>query len=144
MFLSKFKDAFSKGMNKFSGNTDFLEAVCAAAALVANADNDISDDEVAAALTAISSNPKLTSAFSSREIEKCAEDMFARVKSGRTGRMGLMKEIEDISSDHDMSETVYLCALDVAEAEDGIDKDEQAVLTKICTKLGLNPADYDV
>ncbi|MFN6983449.1 MAG: TerB, partial [Rhizobium oryzihabitans] len=60
---------------------------------------------------------------------------------GRVGKAGLFKEIEDIKADHDMSETVLLVALDVADSG-GISDDEKAVLAKIASTVGLDLAKY--
>lgn len=139
------KDKLTKGFNKVSGNKDFLEAVCAASALVAAADGSVDDEEIEAALNSIKSHPKLSEAFDSREIEKCAETMLKRVESGgRVGKMSLYKEIKDVKGDPEMKEMVYLCALDVAHADGKVDEHEVKVLTRICNDLRLNPQDYDI
>lgn len=137
------KSKLSGGVNKYSGRKDFLEAVCAASALVAAADGDVSDAEVDQTVKAITSNAQLSAAFRSQEIERTADAMLQRAKGGRVGRSGLYKEIEDVASDHDMAETVLLSALDVAD-HGGIDDKEKAVLGTIAQKLGLNLANYDV
>lgn len=137
------KSKLSGGVNKYSGRKDFLEAVCAAAALVAAADGEISDAEVDQTVKAVSSNANLSAAFRSQEIERVADVMLKRAQGGRVGRQGLFTEIEQISADHDMAETVLLSALDVAD-HGGIDAKEKEVLAKIAQRLGLNLANYDV
>src|SRR6478609_8481265 len=99
------KQKLSGGVNKYSGRKDFLEAVCAASALVAAADGDVSDSEVDQAVKAVSSNASLAAAFKPSEIERTADAMLKRAQGGRVGRSGLYKELEDINSDHDMAET---------------------------------------
>jgi tellurite resistance protein TerB len=123
------------GLNRFNGNTDFLEAVCASCALVANADGDISDEEVSATTDAVSTNPTLAGAFKPRVIEKAISTALDRTKS-RPGRLALFKELDDVKDDD--GEIVYLAALDVADADGNIDKDERAVLSKIAGHLGVN------
>lgn len=130
------------GINKFSGNTDFLNAVCASCALVANADGDISDEEIEAALSAISSNDKLTAAFKESAINKCADERLKRVTAGRTGQLGLYKEVAKCGDNKDMAEIILVAAIDVADADNNIDKDEQEVLRKVAGKLGLSLNDY--
>lgn len=137
------KSKLSGGVNKYSGRKDFLEAVCAASALVAAADGDVSDAEVDQTVKAVSSNASLSAAFKTSEIERTADAMLKRAQGGRVGRSGLYKELEDISSDHDMSETVLYSALDVAD-NGGISAEEKQVLAKIAQTLGLNLANYDV
>jgi tellurite resistance protein TerB len=137
------KSKLAGNVNKFSGRKDFLEAVCAASALVAAADGDVSDAEVDQTVKAVSSNASLAAAFKASDIERTADAMLKRAQGGRVGRSGLYKELEDIANDHDMAETVLLSALDVAD-HGGIDKKEKAVLAQIASRLGLNIANYDV
>lgn len=141
--FAKLKEKFAGSANKYSGRKDFLEAVCAACALVAASDGDVSDSEVDQTIKAITSNANLSAAFKQTEIERTADAMLKRAQGGRVGRSGLFKEIEDIASDHDMSETVLLSALDVAD-HGGIDEKERAVLQNIASRLGLNLSSYDV
>jgi tellurite resistance protein len=140
------KSMMSGKISQFNGNKDFLEGVCAACALVAAADGDISDTEVSATVKAISSNKNLLSAFTSSEIERTADMMLQRAKGGRVGRAGLYTEIREVA-DKDkqgqMKEAILLSALDVAD-EGGIDDKEREVLKKISETLGLSLAKYEV
>lgn len=142
MFLSKFKDKLAGSLTKLSGNKDFLEASCAASALVATSDGEVSDKEIETTTKVVSSNPSLTKAFKPTEIEKCIDTMLRRAAAGRTGRMGLYKEIDDIKSNADMAETVYLTALDIAEADGEVGAKERQTLNEIAKRLGLNPQAY--
>jgi len=142
--LANLKSILTGGVQKLSGRKDALEAVCAAAALIAAADGDISDAEVAATSKAVKANPSLTAAFAQRDIEIAIDAMMSRAEGGRSGRQGLLREIEQIAADRDIAEIVYLAALDVAESDGSIGEKEKAVLTRICTTLGLNPANYDI
>jgi len=139
--FAKLKERFTGTVSKFSGRKDFLEAVCAAAALVASADGTVSDEEINATIKSITSNAALSGAFSSREIETTAERMLQRANGGRVGRNGLYKEIEDIRADTEMCETVLLTALDVADSG-GIDDKEKAILGEIAKRLGLSLEKY--
>ncbi|MDH0116779.1 tellurite resistance TerB family protein [Rhizobium pusense] len=138
--LAMFKSLVGDKAKKFSGKTDFLEAVCAASALVATADGDLDDSELLAAVAAVKSNAALSGAFDARAIETTMDKMCSRAV-GRVGKAGLFKEIDDIKADHDMSETVLLVALDVADSG-GISDDEKAVLAKIASTVGLDLAKY--
>jgi tellurite resistance protein TerB len=140
--FNKLKNAFAGKVNKYSGKKDFLEAVCAACALVAAADGDLEDAEIAQTIKGIQSNPELAGAFPSREIEQTADQMLKRAQGGRVGRNGLFKELEDIASDKDMAETVLLTALDVADSDGEMEPAEKAVLEKIAQTFGLNLASY--
>lgn len=141
--FGKLKARLSSGANRFSGNTDFLEAVCASAALVAAADGDISDDEVAMASKTVKSNTVLAGAFKPAQIEHAIDGMLNRVAAGRTGRMGVFKELSDID-DPEMRETVYLTALDVAEADGEVCGKERDMLDKIAKNLGVNTTALEI
>ncbi len=140
------KQKLAGSVNKYSGKKDFLEAVCAASALVAAAEGDIDDKEVAAAIKAITANAALSSAFTSREIEGTASLMFDRAV-GRAGKVGLHREIDDVinnnKSDKDMPEIILCTALDVADSDGSIGDAERNVLGKIASQLGLKLADYE-
>lgn len=138
--LAMFKSLVGDKAKKFSGKTDFLEAVCAASALVATADGELDDSELLAAVAAVKSNAALSGAFDARAIETTMDKMCSRAV-GRVGKAGLIKEIEDIKADRDMSETVLLVALDVADSG-GISNEEKAVLAKIASTVGFDLAKY--
>ncbi len=139
MILGKLTEKIQGLVAKFSGRKDFLEAVCAATALVASADGEVSDSEIAATTKSIMSNPVLTKAFKVKDIEVCIDTMLKRAQSGRAGRAGLYREIEDIRSDAVMAETVYLTAVDISEADGKVEAREKEVLHQIATKLSVNP-----
>jgi tellurite resistance protein TerB len=138
------KEKLSGGAKRMSGRTDLLEAVCASAALVAAADGDIDDKEVAATVKAVKANEVLNSSFAPREIEACIDRMLDRAGGGRVGKLGLYGEIEDIQSSHEDAEIVLLTAMDIADADGSVSPEEKAVLEKIADNLGLKVSDYDV
>lgn len=140
--LKALKDRLSGGANRLQGRTDLLEAVCASAALTAAADGSIDDSEIEATIKAVTANEALNTAFDARQIEGCMQRMLDRAGGGRVGQMNLMKELDDIASNSDDSEMVFLTALDIADADGEIDPAEQAMIDKIAKRLGLNAASY--
>ncbi len=142
--FGKLKSRFQGSVAKLSGRKDYLEAVCAAAALVAAADGDIEDEEIAATITVVLANPTLSGAFSSGEIEATADAMFKRAKSGVAGKMGLYKELDDISGEAEMAEAVYATALDIANADGEVEPQEKVVLDKLSKRLKVDPSKFDV
>lgn len=140
--LKSVKDKLTGASARMTGRTDVLEAVCAAAALVSAADGDIEDAEVEATTKAVSTNPILSGAFSNTQINQTIDKMLKRAETGRAGRMGLYKEIEDISSDNDMAELVLLTALDIADSDGELEPAEEKVIEKIAQKLGLDAKKY--
>lgn len=128
---------------RIGGQTDILEACCSSAALLAAADGNISDEEVASAIQTVKNNETLSNAFDARTIETTMDKMLARAKGGFSGRNGLMKEINDIAQkDFEVCETVYLIALDVAHADGEVGEKEQQVLNKIASALKIDPNKY--
>lgn len=138
--LQMFKNLLGDKAKKFSGKTDFLEAVCAASALVASADGDLDDSEILAAVKAVKANAALSGSFDDRAIESTMDKMCNRAV-GRVGKAGLYKEIEESKQDVDMAETILLVALDVADSG-GISDEETQVLRKIASTLGLDLNKY--
>ena len=136
------KDLVTKNLNKFSGNTDFLEAVCAGAAIVAYADGSCSDEEVAQAMTAVEANPTLTASFKPSTIETTLQRMMDKVKSGSVGRVQLKRELADIRNKPDMAEIVLCTMIDVASASGDIDPKERTAIVDTARSFGLDPKNY--
>lgn len=125
-------------VSKFSGRTDFLEAVCAASALIAAADGEIEDSEITATKKAISANKMLKDGFDNRTVEMTIEKMLDRASGGRVGRAGLWDEVRDIAKDPEMAEAVMLTAIDVSEGDGEIEPEERKVLERLAKELGQN------
>lgn len=142
--LGKIKSLMAGKVASFNGNKDFLEGVCAACALIAYADNNVSNEEANKVIKTIMSNPVLSGAFTGRQIELCADAMFKRAEGGRMGKNGLFTEIEEVltkDTTGKMAEAVMLASLDVAD-EGGIDAAEKTILEQIAKRLGLKLSDY--
>jgi tellurite resistance protein TerB len=141
----KSKIGEARNLAAYGTNKDFLEAVCASIALVAAADGNIADDEVAEAMRVAKGNKTLSTAFGARDIETTLDTMLNRAK-GASGRMSLARELEDIKSKDatgTMAEDVYLAALDVAAADGDIGAKEQEALNKIAGRLGIDPKKFE-
>lgn len=138
--LAKLKERLSGAIKKYSGRKDILEALCAGVALVASSDGEVSDDEIKAIQKVVSSNPLVSASFRQGEIDKCVDTMLKRASTGRSGRIGLYREIEEIRADSVACEDVFLCAYDIADADGKMDPKEKSTLMEIASKLGVNPA----
>ena len=114
------KKAFGAGAKEikadYSQNKDYLEAVCAASALVAYADGDLEDSERSKVVRTISQHPTLGKMYQQTVIE------------GRDGSM---------------AEDVYLVALDVAHADGQVEPEEAEVLKKIAARLGVDISKFE-
>lgn len=125
-------------LNQYSGNKDFLEAVCAASAMVAAADGSVSDDEVGAAIDSATGNPTLNKIYSVSEIGTCMDAQIKRAKTA-SGRVGLLRELEDVAKKpQSLREDVFLAALDVAASDGNVSPQEDSVLSRIATTLGVD------
>lgn len=143
------KKAFGAGAREikaeYGENKDFLEAVCAASALVAAADGDIEESERRKVVSIISNHSTLSKLYQTNVIEATAETMFKRAKDA-SGRQSLAREMDDIKSRPDaaqMAEDVYLIALDIANADGEVEPAEDAVLKKIAARLGIDASKFD-
>jgi tellurite resistance protein len=138
------KERLAGAASRFAGKTDLLEATCAAIALVSAADGDIEDDEMAAALEALTNHPTLSAAFSQSQIEATANAMFKRAKGGAMGRIGLKKEIEQAKakSTADDLELILAVAVDTSRADGEIEPAELKVLGEIANILRLDLRSY--
>jgi tellurite resistance protein TerB len=128
--------------NKFVRDRNYLEAVLAAAALIAVADGQIEEQEEDALIKAVKANAVLSKAWEAREIAMMAQNMLDRAKGGRMGQAGLYSELDDVAKNPAMAEAVLLMALDVSESDGQIEPEEKVVLEKIATRLSLSLAKY--
>lgn len=148
MVFGALKKAFKAGAKEvqadYSQNRDYLEAVCAASALVANADGEIEDSERSKVVRILTNHQTLGKIYQPAIIEQTTETMFKRAKDA-SGRQALARELDDIKGrdDGQMAEDVYLIALDVAYADGEMEQEEADVLKKIAGRLGVDPARFE-
>lgn len=143
------KKAFGAGAREvkanYSANKDYLEAVCAAAALVAMADGELEDTERTKVISVIANHPTLGTMYDRNTIETTADAMFKRSKDA-SGRQSLARELDDIKGRENgaqMAEDVYLVAVDVSAADGEVEPEEKAVLEKIAGRLGVDPKRFE-
>lgn len=147
--LGALKKAFGAGAKEiqadYSQNRDYLEAVCAAAALVAFADGELEDTERTKVVSVIANHPTLGKMYQQSAIEQVADAMFKRSKDS-SGRQQLARELDDIKGRPEgprMAEDVYLIAVDVARADGELEPQEADVLKKIAARLGVDPSRFE-
>lgn len=143
------KKAFGAGAREiaadYSANRDYLEAVCAAAALVAYADGDLEDSERTKVIRVCTNHKTLSKFYKQDEIERTVDEMFKRAKD-RAGRNSLALELDDIKgkpNGSQMAEDVYLIASDIAMADGELEAEEEVVLKKIAGRLNVDPSKFD-
>lgn len=130
---------------EYGQNKDFLEGVCAAAALVSAADGEIEDAERTKVIAVISGHKTLGAIYSQNDIQTVADEMFKRAKDG-SGRIQLARELDDVRSKPNgrhMAEDIYAIARDIASADGEVEPKEQEVLAKIASRLQVDPKAFD-
>lgn len=143
------KNAFKAGSKEikaeYGENKDFLEAVCAASALVAAADGDIEESERRKVVSVIQNHPALSKLYQSNVIEQTADTMFKRAKDS-SGRQLLARELDDVKTrpnGSQMAEDAYLIALDIANSAGELEPAEDAVLKKLAARLGVDASKFE-
>lgn len=129
----------------YSGNLDFLEAVCAACALVAFADGELEDSERTKAIGIITGHTLLGKFYDRTVIETTIDTMFKRAKDA-SGRNSLGRELDDIVGRPEgakMAEDVYLIATDIAMADGELEEAEGVMLKKIAGRLRVDTSKFE-
>jgi len=132
MFGNMFKSNAKEAINKFAGNTDYLEGMSAACALVAAAEGGIDDTEYDKTVAVIRANSAISSAFNAQQIESTFSRMTPKT-STRSGKSELKNEIREViarDKTGQMGTAILLACLDVAD-EGGIGAQEEAVMRDI-------------
>lgn len=130
---------------EYGANKDYLEACCAAAALVAAADGDIEESEKRKTVSLITGHKVLGKLYQQADIERTSDEMFRRAKDS-SGRQQLARELDDIKGRPDgasMAEDVYLFATDISAADGEAEEAEVIVLKKIAGRLGVDPSKFE-
>ena len=125
--------------SKYQGDTAFLAAACAAAALVINADGVIEDSEINSAVAGLTSNELLTAAYTPSLIEEELTKAINHSKT-RAGKMTLNRSIEAvIARPPEQRQDVFLIAADVGDSgTGGLADEEKNVLIGIGKLLNLD------
>lgn len=130
---------------EYGQNKDFLEAVCAATSLVGWADGDLDQSEKSKAIALITNHPTLGKLYNTNEIEAVANTMFSRGKD-KSGRQLLARELDDLRGKPNgaqMAEDVFLLASDIAGADGNVGPEEEEVLKKLATRMGVDASKFE-
>lgn len=145
-FLKKAVGAAAKEVQAdYSQNRDYLEAVCAAAALVAFADGELEDSERQKIIRICTSHKTLSKFYKPDEIERTVDEMFKRAKD-KYGRNQLALELDDIKgrpNASQMADDIYLIACDISMADGELEPEEEAVLKKLAGRLGVDTSKFE-
>lgn len=136
MFNKLFKTA------KKVNNQNLMEAIVAAAMLVAAADGTVEKSELDKLDKLLTSNDNL-SAFKPADIRKVVSRYQNVLEADfGVGQQKMLKELADISDNQEHCEEVFLNMLAIAKSDGEIEPDEKVVLAKVARSLGISLDEY--
>lgn len=122
-------------------NRDLMQAIVGGAMLVAYADGECEDAEMAKLDKTISALPELQH-FGS-EIRETISTFRQQFETGfRIGRQKAMKEIEDLKASPDEKMLCFNVMVTIAESDGEIEPEEVKVLKEVASMLGINLRDF--
>lgn len=122
-------------------NRDLMQAIVGGAMLVAYADGECEDAEMAKLDKTISALPELQH-FGS-EISETINTFRQQFDTGfRIGRQKAMKEIEDLKASPDEKMLCFNVMVTIAESDGEIEPEEIKVLKEVASMLGINLRDF--
>ena len=140
-FFDNLLSKVSADFSKYAGDKVFLSAAVGAAALVVNADGQIDDAEVNAAIAGLSANKKLNSAYKPAEIESELVKALNDSKT-RSGKLNITRALEAlVARPVEQRQDVLVIAADVAD-QGGIGQEEKDVLINIGKSVGLDAVKF--
>ncbi|MER2527745.1 MAG: tellurite resistance TerB family protein [Candidatus Competibacter denitrificans] len=130
-------------VSKFK-NKSFLEAVVAGCALVAHADGVVKPEEKQKMMGFLR-NSEVLSVFDVQEViaifDKYSKQFEFDHQIGQASALQVVGKLK--GKDAEARLMVRVCCA-IGAADGNFDNDEKAVVSKICTELGLNPKDFDL
>ena len=147
--FSALKKAITSGVREVSaeyGKTDdFLNAVCASSALIANADGVIEDSERTKAISLVRNHSTLSQLYNGDKIEATI-DRCLKLSKDLSGKQELARYLDKARNGENpkqVCEDVYLVAADIAGADGSVGPEETGVLKKIADRLGVDPSKFE-
>ena len=124
-------------------NRDLMQAIVGGALLVAYADGECEDAELAKLDKTINALPELQH-FGS-EISETINMFRMQFETGfRIGRQKAMKEIEDLKASPDEKLLCFNVMVTIAESDGEIEPEEVKVLKEVASMLGINLRDFGI
>lgn len=144
-FFGKKAAATKANLHKVQ-NRDRMEAivagsVMAGSVMVAFADGNCSDDELAKLESLINSNENLKH-FGGEINDQIARFTGMFDAGPRMGKMKAMRELDDIKASQEEKEEAFVMMLEIAEGDGEIDEKELAILKEVGNKFGIRLADF--
>jgi tellurite resistance protein TerB len=133
------KDEVSKVKNQ-----TFLEGVVAGCTLVANADGVVKPEEKQKMMGFMRNND-IMSVFKTEDIIKLFEKYSSRFEfDSQIGEMDTLAAVGKLRAKPDQARLLVRVSCAIAGSDGDFDEDEKVAVRKICSELGLNPADFDL
>lgn len=124
-------------------NRDLMEAIVAGSILVAYADGECEEAELAKMEQVINALPELQ--HFGGEISETIGRFQSILEAGfRLGKLKVMKELEDIKGSDDDRQLVFNVVLTIAEADGEVEPAEVKVLKEIGQRLNINLREYEL
>ena len=124
-------------------NRDLMQAIVAGSMLVAAADGEIEPEEMDSLGKIIASNDSLK--HFGNEIDNTIQKYKDILDAGfLLGKTKLKRELEDISSNQEHAEEVFVTMITIAQADGELEPDEYKVLVEMGRVLGQNLASYGI
>lgn len=135
------KTAQAKAEVQKFNNRDLMEAIVGGSLLIAYADGELEDSELANLEAQIQANPSLD--HFGPEIGKTINRFTAMFDAGfRIGKMKVLREIADIKNTPQEAEEVFVTMITIAEADGEIEPAELEILKEVGRVLGVSLKEY--
>ncbi|WP_411840014.1 tellurite resistance TerB family protein [Paracoccus sp. ME4] len=125
-------------------NREFMEAVVAACALIANADGNVTSAEKKKMIGYVGSADELKH-FKTDQVIGFFQSILGKFEfDASIGKAEALKVIGRIKGKEEQARMVVRVACVIGASDDDFDQAERQVVREICIDLGLNPAEFDL
>ncbi|MBK1664972.1 Tellurite resistance TerB [Rhodospirillum rubrum] len=136
------RDTINTEITKFKSK-DLLEAVVAGCALVAYADNTVSPEEKQKMMGYLKTSDQLK-VFDQNDVIKIFQKYIEKFEFDVAIGTGEVMQAVGKFRDKPQGQLVVRVCCAIAAADGTFDDNEQAVVRRMCSELGLNPADFSL
>lgn len=136
------RDAINTEITKFKSK-DFLDAIVAGSAMVAYADGTISAQEKQKLMGYLRTSEQLK-VFDQNDVIKQFQKYVEKFDFDTTiGTGEAMQAVARFKGKPQAQLIIRVCCA-IGSADGSFDEDEQGVVRRMCSELGLDPADFDL